>query len=1023
MHFLLVNKNSAVKKIFNITAKKAGIELDVVDSIEKIPLDKDYGCIFVDDEVLKTGNVGDFKSKMITTKFCIILSKDSPLVSGFDSYIRKPFLPTDIYDVLKKEKYNEMNNALDMGDNDENLGEVGEVGSVGDINANSDIDLSEFSDSEDEFLSGTKEADEAQNIDFGGNPMGGSADLNLNDLPSDSISNESPEPSASDSGATNDNSTSEDFEIPTTFDLDSVDLGHLSDSNNSIDDLANPAVNANDSADLGANLGTQNADFDLNTPSNLDASPATDSLDSLPYPASASPTQDTNNAPIDLDSIDLNANPAQDLGIEPDIGIADLAQPQSLKAEQKPQSEILEETESQGNINALADTGGNDNSANAQDDIDFSQIMALQDEILKEEKEKKKKSVIGGDIYTPKGDEVNPAPNDATQTPPEQSTPPALDIAPQTPAPQPTLQADDFADIMPNPADTANPAPALDNIAPDNLTPSPANPADLIDLDLGIDLQNTDSNTDSIDLAQDSVQNITQDSTIDLQTPDIALQDSTPQTPQEISQDAIDLAPSADSIDLAQDLPQGADLSSIDLGTDSQNPMQDAQGAEEDFLESLDFLKDPAPVQSADSADLIDLSSMDSATQDFAPQDSLSIDTNTLDSMPPPAPPPLDLTQDMPPKSAQPEKKPNYEEYSFDSMVDSMPDELFDGLDNLKGISDIADDSLTPQPKHSGNNDILNNLEITPQNLDADYHADLATSGAIADTAQGANPANTDEDANNFNSAFSSGISAEMDSISPNFKAQDFIQDLTLGSDTALPDFSKSLKQHTTPEQRYNMLGLPIDESGDVKNINDLSKNELENLDDEAILLLQEKSLQEPKKPTKPNKEAPKVLDKQQIDDITNILEGTQKPKSTPKQSAQKPQKPSIEISNNEFDSLTQEALSEVLGEEALDFESSADFISAPNNAPSNSNPAPKATNPSVNQSANIDANPPQSVPNIGTEIPTLDEPTLPKQINLSDGSLDIAELLQTFPIDKLRELLSGVQITVNITFPTKKQN
>ena len=36
MHFLLVNKNSAVKKIFNITAKKAGIELDVVDSIEKI---------------------------------------------------------------------------------------------------------------------------------------------------------------------------------------------------------------------------------------------------------------------------------------------------------------------------------------------------------------------------------------------------------------------------------------------------------------------------------------------------------------------------------------------------------------------------------------------------------------------------------------------------------------------------------------------------------------------------------------------------------------------------------------------------------------------------------------------------------------------------------------------------------------------------------------------------------------------------------------------------------------------------
>ena len=51
----------------------------------------------------------------------------------------------------------------------------------------------------------------------------------------------------------------------------------------------------------------------------------------------------------------------------------------------------------------------------------------------------------------------------------------------------------------------------------------------------------------------------------------------------------------------------------------------------------------------------------------------------------------------------------------------------------------------------------------------------------------------------------------------------------------------------------------------------------------------------------------------------------------------------------------------------------------------------------------------------------TKKEPTLPKQINLADGNIDIAELLQTFPIDKLRELLSGVQITVNITFPTKK--
>ena len=1007
MQFLLVNTNSAVRKIFNITAKKAGIELDVVDSIEKIPLDKDYGCIFVDDGVLKTGDIGNFKSKMITTKFCIILSKDSPLVSGFDSYIRKPFLPTDIYDVLKKEKYNEMNNVADDGDKGEDLGESG--ASEGEINANSDIDLSEFSDSEDEFLSGAKEADEAQNIDFGRNPIDGSVDLNLNETLS-SESPKSPEPSAENAAP------SDDFEIPTTFDLDSVDLGYLNDSANatadsaSQTDLANQSVNADDLANLGAdnlpndlsansaNIEAQSAESIPNTP-NLDTNPTID----LATSPDISPNQATaNTAPLDIDAIDLVQDSTQDLAqnlsAEQSAQTADLAQPNPApQAPQTPQSKIFEEAESQiRNIKALADSDGHFyNSSNVQDDIDFSHIMALQDEILKEEEEKKKKSVIGGDIYKPKGGEANPTPQ-ATQTPPPEPDLPSE--AQQTP--QPTPQADEFADIVPNIAE--NPANSTENIALDNvadlaqdlpnLQDSAQNDSiDLAQTDLpSADLQNLDSidlvqdstlqKADSIDLVQDSAQNVDSpsadlnaDSTdmIDLAQPQAQdsidlVQDSTPQ-----NIDSIDLAQEQNAQDLAQNIPQ-----------DSQDAMKDAQGAEDDFLETLDFLKDPAPTQS--TTDSIDLSPPIDLAQNAT--DSLSIDANALDSIPPPAPPPLDLTQDSPPQSTT-EQKPNYEEYSFDEMVDSMANDDLDGLDNLKGISDITADSPTPSPhKPNGNNDILNNLEISPQdNIDADYHADSVS--APSPKLDQSENALEHINENNFNVAFSSGISAEMDSISPNFKAQDFIQDLTLGSETALPDFSKSLKQHTTPEQRYNMLGLPIDESGDVKNINDLSKNEIENLDDEALLLLQEKSLHEPKKPPKP-KEAPKILDKQQIDDITNILEDTQKPKSTANQ-PQKPQK--LSINNNEFSSLTQEALSEVLGEESLDDDLGEDFTP---------DIAPKSTN--ANQS-------------------TQKEPTLPKQINLADGNLDIAELLQTFPIDKLRELLSGVQITVNITFPTKK--
>ena len=40
----------------------------------------------------------------------------------------------------------------------------------------------------------------------------------------------------------------------------------------------------------------------------------------------------------------------------------------------------------------------------------------------------------------------------------------------------------------------------------------------------------------------------------------------------------------------------------------------------------------------------------------------------------------------------------------------------------------------------------------------------------------------------------------------------------------------------------------------------------------------------------------------------------------------------------------------------------------------------------------------------------------------LSNPNLDLTEIIKSFPVDKLRELLSGVQITINITFPTKKQ-
>lgn len=995
MHFLLVNKNAAVKKIFNITAKKAGIDLDIVDSIDKIPLDKDYSCIFVDDDMLKTGDIGDFKTKMITTKFCVILAKDSPLVGGFDSYIRKPFLPTDIYEALKKEKYNDMSGTYDEGDSDD-LGDNGlDDNTDGDINANSDIDLSEFSDSEDEFLSGVKEPETSQDIDFSGNPMG---DSNISD------SGDSDATSAIDSNSVNgDKSSAGDFEIPTTFDLDSVDLGYLGDSASGTNLSGNLSTSVADS-----NVGAQNVDL------NLDVNSTVDSTDLSTQTPIQDITQDVtqNTAPLDLDSVDFGT----------DLGVSSATQPKGQ----------LQDT---GNLDLhnvdSADLSNGDTNLTIQtdlqstpvqqseqqtDNIDFSQIMALQDEILEEEKAKsKKKSIIGGDIYTPKG-EVH----GATQT-----SAPNLAQTPQDIAPQ---QMPDIANIAPDITDleqgvatndidltkqTESIADATHQDSPIDLvqpqTDLPSN--DFIDLAQDSHISNADSNTDSIDVAQDTTLQNFGELQEDLEAnPTMDSAQSTQDFSIDLAQDINAQSPNVADITL-----QNADLQSDSPNIDLQEPMKDAQGAEDDFLESLDFLKDP--VTSTADSDIIDMSGIGTDSTPSPSTFSPDLTQDSLDSMPPPAPPPPDLTQ------SQNVEPPKYEEYSFDSMAN----EEFDGLDGLSGISSIASDVLppsSPKPITKDANDILNNLEISPQdNIDTDYHADSVSVGSPQTI-----PLNQSEDAlnhvdeHNFNSAFSSGISAEMDSISPNFKAQDFIQDLTLGSDTTLPDFSKSLKQHTTAEQRYNMLGLPINEDGAVKDIQDLSKNELESLDDEAILLLQENSLQN-KSTLKPSQKdaanvtpttshpsqdslRPKILDKQQIDDITNILEGTQKSNVGAPEGMQKSQKPSVSINNNEFGSLTQEALSEVLGEEILDdeFESGDNFMDTTSNMTNNSlkkSPTSKATNSNINQS----------------QIPPI-----PSQINLGDSSINVAELLQTFPIDKIRELLSGVQITVNITFPTKKQ-
>ncbi|MGX2982887.1 hypothetical protein [Helicobacter sp. 23-1045] len=787
MKFLLVNTNNAVRKIFNITAKKAAIQLDVIDAISQIPLKEDYNCIFVDDGVLGSGDISNFRNKMITTKFCIILSKDSALVSGFDSYIRKPFLPTDIYEVMKKEKSSDisLSNAATQ--------DISQ-------NPNSDIDLNEFSDSEDEFLSGVK--------DSAIPPL----DISLDVPPMSDIEIENAESS----------------EVA----VDSADI------------VVDSAIKT--SAD------------------SADSAPKANAVDSAP------------------------------------------------KANAVDSADILEEAEAQiNNIKALADKGGNFyNSSNDTHGIDFSAVMALQDEILNEEKSKRKKGLIGGDIFAKKEPKKTQDSANAKDSAEKSAVKVEADSVPKA-----------------KKADSTN-----------HNSPSRA------DGDLGGGSQKI--NADSA--------------------PKPA-----PKNAESIAETTADSAPQkeADSAKFAE----SNDDFAFDLKDEAKNDENNANSAEDfDLSFGAESSAESSNAESNDDFE-IDLPSGMQETPQEKPQET-----------------PQETQQEAPQNSA----KDEFSDFNFDELKD----ENLDGLDALGGISAIDNEAQTTITPPKNANEILSNLDISAFDENLTNEADSALDSAPK---QGEMEINDD-----FNATFSQGINAEMQSISPNFQMDDFSQ------------------------EQYNMLGLPIDESGEIKDINDLSESELEKLDDEALLLLQERALQD---------KSPKVLDREQIDAINGILDETQNANapqggdfpadftsnfpadfSANDFSANSVSANNFSMNNNELQSLTQEALSEALGEGEVQEFGGDSAIFAQNAGDS----AIFAQNFTPNPQNFADSAPQNFTPNPqNTQNPqNLNAQSIPqnRQITIGDN-LDLAEIIKTFPIDKLRDLLSGVQITINITFPTKK--
>jgi uncharacterized membrane protein len=99
MKILLFSNNPTIQKLFTLSAEKKGNEVEIATE-DYMPED-DYDLVFIDKEVFSQELFENIKTHY-HAKYILILGKNDEKIEGFDDYLYKPFLPTDLIDFIEK---------------------------------------------------------------------------------------------------------------------------------------------------------------------------------------------------------------------------------------------------------------------------------------------------------------------------------------------------------------------------------------------------------------------------------------------------------------------------------------------------------------------------------------------------------------------------------------------------------------------------------------------------------------------------------------------------------------------------------------------------------------------------------------------------------------------------------------------------------------------------------------------------------------------------------------------------------
>ncbi len=145
MNILLLNDNPVVTKLVTLSAQKTGSEILIVNNMEEI-LGGSYDLLIVDEALYTPALMDELKSKISYKRSLYMLSRGSQSIDEFDHEVKKPFLPTDLVELLSSIS----TTVLKMKDEPVNLEHV-ELEENFDLNKNLDHEVLTDSDIDDGF--------------------------------------------------------------------------------------------------------------------------------------------------------------------------------------------------------------------------------------------------------------------------------------------------------------------------------------------------------------------------------------------------------------------------------------------------------------------------------------------------------------------------------------------------------------------------------------------------------------------------------------------------------------------------------------------------------------------------------------------------------------------------------------------------------------------------------------------------------------------------------------------------------